>query len=593
MPVVTDEQILGSLTKKRLATLAAQLDVEVLPRARKADIVAELVGRPDQAFDKLLLRLERTELERICAKHELEGRSALKSELLCKVLAARSMSSARRQNEGAAMIDLAEKIASRSNRLREDTTDRERKRWGQYFTGAGVARFMAKLLATTHVPEVVRLLDPGAGTGILGAVAAEELLAAGARKVELVSVEREPSALAELRSVLSSVKAKLGERFSYSVLDADVLGLAEPELGATKVEPFDFVISNPPYFKMPPSEVRGGDSPNIYTRFMEVASRLLKPLGSMCFIIPRSFASGLYFKRFRKTFHARMTLERVHVFASRKDAFKADGVLQENIIVLYRREAPAGGDIVISTSLGASNLDSVESLRVRRTDVFNRGDSNALLFLPESRDDLALLDSLRRWPGRLRDHGLEISTGPVVPFRAESLLLGEPNGEPSVPLLWMQHVRANGVTWPAPNGLRKPQHIRADAPPKLLVPNRTYVLLRRFSAKEEARRLTAAVLRRGQVPGKVVGLENHLNFIHRPEGELRIEEARGLAAVLNSRPLDRYFRISNGNTQVNATEIRALPLPPLESIAELGSVISKDERADADALVEEMVGVES
>jgi len=34
--------------------------------------------------------------------------------------------------------------------------------------------------------------------------------------------------------------------------------------------------------------------------------------------------------------------------------------------------------------------------------------------------------------------------------------------------------------------------------------------------------------------------------------------------------VDRYFAISNGNTQVSATEIRQLPLPPREAIEQVG-----------------------
>ena len=44
----------------------------------------------------------------------------------------------------------------------------------------------------------------------------------------------------------------------------------------------------------------------------------------------------------------------------------------------------------------------------------------------------------------------------------------------------------------------------------------------------------------------------------------------GIAAFLNSTLVDRYFRITNGNTQVNATELRKLPLPPWERLTRIG-----------------------
>jgi adenine-specific DNA-methyltransferase len=124
-----------------------------------------------------------------------------------------------------------------------------------------------------------------------------------------------------------------------------------------------------------------------------------------------------------------------------------------------------------------------------------------------------------------------------------------------------------------------------------VVPNETYILMRRFSAKEEARRLTCAVLERGALPGRVIGLENHLNYIHRPAGALDLAEAFGLCALLNSELLDRYFRISNGNTQVSATEIRAMPLPLLELTRQIGAKVQTGTASEA--AIAEVLGGEN
>jgi adenine-specific DNA-methyltransferase len=47
----------------------------------------------------------------------------------------------------------------------------------------------------------------------------------------------------------------------------------------------------------------------------------------------------------------------------------------------------------------------------------------------------------------------------------------------------------------------------------------------------------------------------------------------GIAALLNSSLLDQYFRISNGNTQVSAAELRVMPLPPLALIKKIGEKV--------------------
>ena len=105
---------------------------------------------------------------------------------------------------------------------------------------------------------------------------------------------------------------------------------------------------------------------------------------------------------------------------------------------------------------------------------------------------------------------------------------------------------------------------------RLILEDQNLVLLRRFSAKEQQRRLTAAPLIKGKIGSDLIGLENHVNYIYRPKGKLSKNLALGLSTFLNSSLLDRYFRISNGNTQVSATEIRAMPLPSLEVIEEVG-----------------------
>ena len=195
--------------------------------------------------------------------------------------------------------------------------------------------------------------------------------------------------------------------------------------------------------------------------------------------------------------------------------------------------------------------------------------TDKVLRLPLTDEDDAVLALVDSWPNSLHSLGLNISTGPVVPFRATELI-GKEGAIPNdhVPLLWMNHVKPMAVTWPLDR--HKPEYIKRSGTEALLLLNKNYVLLRRFSAKEEARRLTAAPYIAAGFDIPEVGFENHLNYIHRPSGSLSEDEAWGLAALYNSRLLDTYFRAVNGNTQVSATELRAMPLPPSETIIALG-----------------------
>ncbi len=60
-----------------------------------------------------------------------------------------------------------------------------------------------------------------------------------------------------------------------------------------------------------------------------------------------------------------------------------------------------------------------------------------------------------------------------------------------------------------------------------------------------------------------------------------------LCALLNSNLFDTYFRIFNGNVNVSATELREIPLPPLETIQEIGDrlILLDDFRVESTNLI--------
>lgn len=459
-----------------------------------------------------------------------------------------------------------------------ETAVAHKQTWGQYFTPAPLAAFMASLASESgRVGSCVRVLDPGAGTGALGLALARELLERRAvERVELYSIEPEPQARRELEQALRTAKREFGRRLHTHGLAHDFLDFSGSRFG---LPPIDIAIANPPYFKLSPSDPRGGDAPNIYARFMDIAAALLCEGGRLCFVVPRSYASGLYFRRFRRRFHASMQLEQVHVFESRRAAFVRDAVLQENIVVSYsKRSAREGDRVEVSVSHGLADLHERRRFEVVRADVV-RSDDDAIVSLPTTPAQLQLLRRIQALPHTLATLGLQVSTGPIVPFRATSMLADAKCRQPTVPLLWLSHVQRGRVSWPLGSGFRKPERVRASAG-KLLIPTANYVVLRRFSAKEEARRLTAAPLLVRDWSTTHIGLENHLNYIHRPNGSLPVGQARGLAALLNSRVLDEYVRVVNGNTQVSATELRALPLPERSFIARLGRVADDEEKVE-------------
>ncbi len=482
-----------------------------------------------------------------------------------------------------------------------DRTADHRKSHGLYLTPPSVAAFMAALIPSR---DTLRLLDPAAGAGVLICAAVEEL----ARKpnpphhIEITAYEIDSELVEYLRMVLDHLttwakRRKIQVQATIHCEDFILAQAAALTVPATKR--FDAVIANPPYLKInknDPRAVAAADvvhgQPNIYGLFMAIAAALLYSGGEFVFITPRSFASGPYFRKFRERFFAMLRPLRTHVFASRSEAFDRDEVLQENVILHAVRnddwaDLQTDHEFVISTSNGLADLDQSQEWTIGLSEIINPNNLKSTFRLPATVEDNDILKRVDNWKGSLHTYGMEISTGPVVPFRATEFLTGKANGV-TVPLLWMNHVQAMAVRWPL--GSRKPEYIvNSPESKKLLVANSNYVLLRRFSAKEESRRLTAAPCLAKNLPGTIVGLENHLNYIYRPYGMLTEDEAWGIAALYSSALLDRYFRCINGNTQVSATELRAMPLPPLAAIVELGRRVKGESRPGR--IIDELVEV--
>jgi adenine-specific DNA-methyltransferase len=478
----------------------------------------------------------------------------------------------------------------------------ERKAKGQYLTPPRVARLMADALGA--IRHGARILEPAAGSGTLACAVIERLVAEGKPLevwIEAYEIDGElcQAARAALRTAADQA-APHGLTIHFDVREGDFvagsLGAIQPGLFSASdnlpgiaAQPYTHIIANPPYFKLASSDptvqalsdwMEGGA--NIYTVFMALAIRLLADQGRACFIVPRSFCSGAYFGAFRKQFIERAVPISIHLLESRQDAFQADSVLQENVIVTYRRrlagetgtQQPAS--VNISASPDTASIDSVTQGRpVPYARFLSRTNGELFFRLPASEFDEQVIDVVQRWQGSLGKYGLQVSTGPVVAFRADGFLtdIDAVHEKRAVPLLWMQNVKPNRVVWPAATGNKAPGIALTPESRPLLLPRANLVLVRRFSAKEEPRRLVAAPLFATDFGHDWIGLENHVNYIHRPTGELDCQEATGLAALLNSALMDRYFRIANGNTQVNAAELRALPLPPLELVKQIGSAV--------------------
>jgi adenine-specific DNA-methyltransferase len=500
----------------------------------------------------------------------------------------------KRVQEG--LVEYAERLSTvYSDAFRQ----KDKKSEGQVFTPKRVSIFMAELFDITK--DKITLLDPGAGTGVLSAAFCENLLN-GKKPVSLVidAFENDPEIIPFLKRVLRECKKDLeekGSKVEFNVVAKDFIlsnkpYLSGPGLFERSEKFYDFVISNPPYYKVgtesPYAKMMAElicGQPNIYAFFMTMAASMLADKGQMVFITPRSFCSGLYYKNFRKWLLGKVRITRIHIFESRKDIFDKDGVLQENVIIKAKKGEREGA-VTITTSKD-KELNVLGRIDVDYSDIVSPKNSESFIRIPTSELDVKILRIIDKWPSTLNKQGVQISTGPVVDFRAKEHLR-ENLTKGSVPLLWMHNMQNMRVVWPSKKNKKPTAIASTENTSPLLLPVKNYVLLKRFTSKEQKRRLDSAVLKQSEFPYESVGIENHVNYIHKPKGNLSIGEAFGIAALLNTGLIDNYFRSLNGHTQVNATEIRSLPLPDLSVIKRIGEVVSKTKELPAN--LDEMIG---
>jgi adenine-specific DNA-methyltransferase len=484
-------------------------------------------------------------------------------------------------------LSLLDSSAALQERHEGATSADIRKERGQVFTPPSVCRFMASLF--TRIPDRFRLLDAGAGVGSLAAAVCERILTLPVpRLVEFVLYENDAMLLPLLEENMQRCRTALqaaGHDLRYAIRSDDFIlsthGRRTQRMlfdDADASEEFDAVIMNPPYFKIGADSAQAlamGDAfqgqTNIYMLFMARAADLLRPNGELVAITPRSFCNGLYFRNFRRWFFSRMALRHVHLFECRRSTF--DNVLQESVITHTQRLGVAVPSTTITTSPGRDIPDKPKGLTLPTSKILDDTSGDMVLRIPATAEESAILDAVESWPDRFAELGLRISTGPVVLFRVAEFLLAKLDGKETAPLLEPHNVRPFETVWPVEKR-GKPTAFRVcPASLKHLVPTRNYVLLRRFSAKEERRRLTASWFLQAAETRPYLALENHLNYVYHADRELTVDEVYGLTSLFNSALLDRYFRIISGNTQVNATEIRTIPFPTLEQVRAIGQRI--------------------
>jgi len=453
-----------------------------------------------------------------------------------------------------------------------------RKTFGQFFTPKTTASFMAEMIDVPTKKTII-ILDPGAGSGILSAAIIETINKSNRSIIEikLTCYETCEDIIPLLSDNLKYLEKMSEIKLTTELITDDYLLSQSDEFcgkfaGIGNSKKYDVIIGNPPYYKIGKDSVEARampevcyGAPNIYFLFASMSLFNLVDGGEMVYIIPRSWTSGAYFSHFRNYFLTHGKLTNIHIFTNRKDLFNGDDVLQETMIIKVKKTNTPPLLIKVTASAGSKEINDIAEVSVPYDTVVSG--KERYVYLVTSQEDVEVLQNVNKFNKPMPAIGLKMKTGLTVDFRNKEMLRNS-NEENTVPLFYSQHIKDGRVVFP----IGKENEYITDDLPGMIQRNRNYLFIKRFTSKEEHRRLQSAIyIARNYPEHNMISTQNKINFIDTIDNsEMSEELVYGLYAVINSTIYDKYYRILNGSTQVNATEMNAIPFPARNDLEYMG-----------------------
>ena len=462
----------------------------------------------------------------------------------------------------------------------------ERSEKGQFLTPTAIAQFMAGLFRNNV--SNIRLLDAGAGAGVLFTYCTEHFInkTNKPKTIEITAYENDEKLESYLDEAINYCKTIChnsdidfqGQVRIKDFIQCGTVILSE-NLFQKEEKLFTHAILNPPYKKINKNsrtrallDASDFQVSNLYAAFVWLAAKMLEKGGELVFITPRSFCNGPYFCKFRKALLSIMAIQHIHVFNSRKKAFNNDKVLQENVIIHAIKETYTPSEVTISSSEGL-DFHNMQVKHVPYENVVLPNDKDSYIHLITNDRDEEVIKNMQEFNTSLHELGIEVSTGRVVDFRASKYLQMNPDND-SVPLIYPFNFQDGFITWPL-KSTKKPNAIKVTEKTRdLLINSGYYILTKRFSTKEEKKRVVASVYDPQRIRYMSVAFENHLNYFHKKHNGMSQELAKGLLLYINSSLFDNYFRLFSGHTQVNASDLRKMRYPTYEQLIQLSTYVN-------------------
>lgn len=475
------------------------------------------------------------------------------------------------------------KLAEKSNhKYRLEILRREvQEEYEQFFTDTKTALYMASMIRQSKKKRI-KILDPGAGIGILSIALLDTILTdwiVKPSRIDLYAYEIDSNLVELLRKNYESCKKKL-EKFNIELV-FNILNKNFMIDGQNNVK-VDYIILNPPYKKIYSRSIlkkklidQNVFVPNEYAAFVLISKRLLKVGGALVALTPRSFCNGHYFKKFRIELLKDSKFKDVHLYESRQSLFRGDQVLQENIVYHIVKNKLSLNDKVNIYYSYNENFKNNKKNQIGYSEFIQPDDETRVIRVLKNQRDKEITEQMSKFHTTLDDLGISVSTGPFVDFREKDHLKTSFFKDNSIPYVFPEHFdnESFNINWPK-NPLKKFNYIVVVKENLSKArPMGTYVIVKRVTSKEEQRRIVASVINEDSFPNRkfdLVALDNKLNYFHINKERLSENIAWGLCLFLNSTLVDYYFRLYSGHTQVNVSDLKNLKYPSIKQLEYIG-----------------------
>lgn len=457
---------------------------------------------------------------------------------------------------------------------------------GVYYTPPALAERLLDLLAAEGADWAIdNILDPACGGGAFLVTVANRML--GDYRIKELPAEAK---LSHLEQHLSGIEIDQFAGWLTQVL-LDIIVYPEAVVAGRRLKAiikvqdtirfalreerkFDVIVGNPPYGRVKLDE----ETRKIYTRslyghanlyglFIDASLRMKTTEGLVGFVTPTSFLGGRYYSNLRNLLSKMAPPLAIDFVSVRAGVF--DHVLQETCLVTF------GQNVARSVTTSKINVENSGVYSVERIGNFKvKGGTDPWIIAREPAE-ADIVNKVRVNKTTLKDYGYKVSTGQLVWNRLKEQIKEKPADE-SRPIIWAEAITSDGMFQFNYQYRNKLQYINLKDKQQFLICNKSAVLVQRTTAKEQNRRLLSCVLPQAfidQWNGVVV--ENHVNII-RPLIEEPGISLQALTLILNSQVVDRIFRCLSGSVAVSATELHALPLPPVEKVTKLENLLAKE-----------------